>query len=363
MRLEELDTPVLVADLDAVERNIARMQRYCDEHGLALRPHVKTHKLPEIAQLQVDAGARGITCQKLGEAEVFVDAGFDDVLISFPLIGPAKISRLRALTERARVCVAIDSDEGLDAVAGVDVDVLVECDTGGGRTGVQSPEAAAHLAARAERLRGLMTYPMPPGTRAWLGRALDLIGAVETVSVGGTPTARSAHELGIATELRVGTYVYGDRACIANGTAQLEDCALRVLATVVSAPTRDRVILDAGTKALTSDPAAGARGTGSSSSTRKPTCARSMRNTGSLTSLAVSVRRESASRSAWCRTMRAARRTSTTRSSCTAEARWSRPSGSALAAGFASSPIRMVARADSRRRSRARLGGPPRGRP
>ena len=146
MRLEELDTPVLVADLDAVERNIARMQRYCDEHGLALRPHVKTHKLPEIAQLQLDAGARGITCQKLGEAEVFVDAGFDDILISFPLIGSAKIARLRALTERARVCVAIDSDEGLDAVAGVDVDVLVECDTGGGRTGVQSPEAAAHLA-------------------------------------------------------------------------------------------------------------------------------------------------------------------------------------------------------------------------
>ena len=135
----ELDTPVLVADLDAVERNIARMQRYCDEHGLALRPHVKTHKLPEIAQLQVDAGARGITCQKLGEAEVFVDAGFDDILISFPLIGSAKIARLRALAERARICVAIDSDEGLDAVAGVDVDVLVECDTGGGRTGVQSP--------------------------------------------------------------------------------------------------------------------------------------------------------------------------------------------------------------------------------
>ena len=163
MRLEQLDTPVLVADLDAVERNIARMQRYCDEHGLALRPHVKTHKLPEIAQLQVDAGARGITCQKIGEAEVFVDAGFDDILISFPLVGPAKIERLRALTDRARVCVAVDSDEGLDALAGVDVDVLVECDTGGGRTGVQTPEAAAPLAARSERFRGLMTYPMPPG--------------------------------------------------------------------------------------------------------------------------------------------------------------------------------------------------------
>jgi D-serine deaminase-like pyridoxal phosphate-dependent protein len=238
------------------------MQRYCDEHDLALRPHVKTHKLPEIARLQVEAGAHGITCQKLGEAEVFADAGFDDILISFPLIGRAKIERLRALTERARISVVVDSDEGLEGVTGLDVDVLVECDTGGGRTGVQSPEAAALLAKRAARFRGLMTYPMPPGTGDWLQRAIDLIGEVETVSVGGTPTAHSAHELGVATELRVGTYVYGDRACIANGATPLEDCALRVLATVVSAPTRDRVILDAGTKALTSDPAVGVEGHG-----------------------------------------------------------------------------------------------------
>jgi D-serine deaminase-like pyridoxal phosphate-dependent protein len=251
VRIEDLDTPVLTADLDAVERNIMRMQRYCDEHGLALRPHVKTHKLPEVARLQLAAGARGITCQKLGEAEVFADAGFDDILISFPLIGRSKIERLRALTERARVCVAVDSDQGVDALQGVDVEVLVECDTGGGRTGVQSPEAAALLAARADRFRGLMTYPMPPGTGPWLRAALDLIGDVETVSVGGTPTAHEAHDLGVATELRVGTYVYGDRACIANGSATLEDCALRVLATVVSTPTHERAILDAGTKALT----------------------------------------------------------------------------------------------------------------
>jgi len=262
MRIDDLDTPVLTADLDAVERNISRMQRYCDEHGLALRPHVKTHKLPELARLQVDAGARGIACQKLGEAEIFADAGFDDILISFPLIGQAKIARLRALAERARVCVAVDSDEGLDALAGADVGVLVECDTGGGRTGVQSPEAAANLAARTKRLRGLMTYPMPPGAGAWLRRALDLIGDVQTVSVGGTPTAHTAHELGVATELRVGTYVYGDRASLAGGVTTLEDCALRVLATVVSTPTRDRAILDAGTKALTSDPASGADGFG-----------------------------------------------------------------------------------------------------
>jgi D-serine deaminase-like pyridoxal phosphate-dependent protein len=262
VNIDELDTPTLTADLDAVERNIARVQRYCVEHGIALRPHIKTHKLPELARMQVEAGARGITCQKLGEAEIFADAGFDDILISFPIIGPQKIARLRALAERVRLCVAVDSDEGAAALDGVGVDALVECDTGFGRTGVQTPEAAARLARRIERFRGLMTYPTPPGTAEWLRRVLDLVGEVDCVSVGGTPTARTVHELGIATELRVGTYVYGDRACVANGSVPLEDCALRVVATVVSTPTKDRAIVDAGSKALTSDPAEGATGHG-----------------------------------------------------------------------------------------------------
>src|SRR3978361_1477410 len=100
MELTGLDTPVLTADLDAVERNIVRMQAYCDEHTIALRPHIKTHKLPELARKQLQAGARGITCQKLGEAEVMADAGVDDILISFPLVGPAKADRLAALAQR-----------------------------------------------------------------------------------------------------------------------------------------------------------------------------------------------------------------------------------------------------------------------
>ncbi len=262
MQIDELDTPTLTADLDAVERNIVRVQRYCDMHGIALRPHIKTHKLPELARMQVEAGARGITCQKLGEAEIFAAAGFDDILLSFPIIGEQKIERLGRLAERIRVCVAVDSDEGAAALQGVGVDALIECDTGFGRTGVQSPEEAARLAGKVKRLRGLMTYPTPPGTGEWLHRVLDLVGEVECVSVGGTPTARTVHELRIATELRVGTYVYGDRACIANGSVPLEDCALRVLATVVSTPTRDRAIVDAGSKALTSDLAEGTTGHG-----------------------------------------------------------------------------------------------------
>jgi D-serine deaminase-like pyridoxal phosphate-dependent protein len=277
MRLSELETPVLTADLDAIERNVSRMQAYCDEHGLELRPHIKTHKLPELARLQLDAGAIGITCQKLGEAEVMADAGIEDILLSFPLIGEAKAERLAALAGRVKMTVVGDSAvvaEGLSPVLarhGVEVDFLVECDTGLGRTGVQSPEEAAELAELVEgleglRFAGLMTYPSLPETAAWLQAARKAVEArglsVERISGGGTPTAERTHELGVIDELRVGTYIYGDRASIVNGSVPLESCALRVVATVVSRPTRERAIIDAGSKTLTSDPALGATGHG-----------------------------------------------------------------------------------------------------
>jgi D-serine deaminase-like pyridoxal phosphate-dependent protein len=277
VELSDLDTPVLTADLDAVERNIARMQAYCDEHWIALRPHVKTHKLPELAHKQLEAGARGITCQKLGEAEVMADAGIDDILISFPLVGEAKAQRLAALAQRITISTVGDSAavaNGLSSVLaqhGAEVGFLVECDTGNGRTGVQTPEEAAELAELVDalpglRFAGLMTYPMPPESAAWLRAARELIEAagltVDCVSVGGTPTAMQTHAVDGVTELRPGTYVYGDRACIANGSVRLTDCALRVIATVVSRPVPGRAILDAGSKTLTSDLAAGAAGHG-----------------------------------------------------------------------------------------------------
>jgi D-serine deaminase-like pyridoxal phosphate-dependent protein len=277
MGLDQFETPVLTADFDAVERNIAAMQAYCDEQGLALRPHIKTHKLPQIARLQLEAGACGITCQKLGEAEVFADAGFDDILISFPLIGEAKAERLAALARRAKMSVVGDSANVAECLAGVlaneglEVDFLVECDTGFARTGVQSPRAAAELATLVTsldglRFAGLMTYPTLPESGRWLRAAREAIEReglrVERISGGGTPTARRTHEIGEVNEVRVGTYAYGDRACIANGSVTLEDCALRVIATVVSRPTRERAILDAGSKTLTSDPAVGVTGHG-----------------------------------------------------------------------------------------------------
>jgi D-serine deaminase-like pyridoxal phosphate-dependent protein len=253
------------------------MQSYCDEHGIALRPHIKTHKLPELARKQLEAGARGITCQTLGEAEVMAAVGIDDILISFPLVGETKAERLAALAQRITVSTVGDSAavaNGLSNVLtrhGIEVGFLVECDTGNGRTGVQTPEEAAELAVLVHgldglRFAGLMTYPTPPESGAWLRRARTLIESagltVERISVGGTPTAFDTHVVGDVTELRPGTYIYGDRACIANGSVPLEDCALRVIATVVSRPRAGRAILDAGSKTLTSDLAAGATGHG-----------------------------------------------------------------------------------------------------
>jgi len=217
VRVDELDTPVPTVDLDAVERNIARMQGYCDEHGFDFRPHVKTHKVPELARMQLDAGAVGITCQKLGEAEVMADAGIDDILLSFPLLGAAKAERLAALARRVRIAVVGDSAEVARSLSpvlareGVEVGFLVECDTGFRRTGVQTPAAAAELARLAAsppglRFAGLMTYPTVPESGPWLRAARQAIEAdgleVERVSGGGTPTAFRTHEVGEITEIR-----------------------------------------------------------------------------------------------------------------------------------------------------------------
>ncbi len=270
MTLDALDTPVATVDLDAVERNIARMQGYCDAQGLAFRPHIKTHKLPAIAHMQLDAGAVGITCQKLGEAEVMLAAGIHDILVSFPLVGAAKAERLAAFAGEGRISVVGDSEEvarGLSPVlaeAGTEVGFLVECDTGFERTGVQTPERAAVLAALVAslpglRFEGLMTYPTLPGTGPFVREAIAAIEArgltVRVVSAGGTPGFFANHEVPEITEVRAGTYVYGDRSCIANGSVPLEDCALRIRATVASRPTETRGILDCGSKTLTNDPA------------------------------------------------------------------------------------------------------------
>ena len=267
----DLETPAVLIDLDRVEANLKRAQAFADQHGFRLRPHMKTHKLPRFAQRQVDLGAVGITCQKLGEAEVMADAGLADILVPYNILGRSKLDRLRKLADRVRLSVTADSAFTVQGYAETfagarpPLRVLVECDTGGGRAGVQTPEAAVELAktiAAADGLHfaGLMTYPAKGGGAAsqdWLRRATALLDAAgqtpEIVSTGGTPDLWRAHEVTAATEYRPGTYIYLDRFQVAEGVGQLEDCALTVLATVVSRPTEDRAVLDAGSKALTSD--------------------------------------------------------------------------------------------------------------
>ena len=156
--IDDLDTPCVTIDLDAVERNLARAQDYCRRNGLALRPHIKTHKIPEFARRQIELGAVGITCQKLGEAEVMADAGIDDILITYNIVGRQKLERLAALARRTRLTLVFDSREAAAGVssalsaANLSAGAMVECDTGAGRCGVQSPAETADLAAEISQL-------------------------------------------------------------------------------------------------------------------------------------------------------------------------------------------------------------------
>lgn len=267
----EFGTPAIVVDMDRVERNIARIQRACDAAGLANRPHIKTHKSPLLAKLQVAAGAKGITCQKIGEAEVMVEGGLDDILISYNLLGEEKMNRLGALAERARITVAADNAVVVADLpkaaerSGRPLAVVVECDTGRKRAGVETPAEAIALArqiATSPQLEfaGLLMYPTEDGwpeaqtffDEAGAGlRAAGLAHAI--VSTGGTPNLKNLGKLRGATEHRPGTYIYNDRMQIAAGVATLDDCALHVYATVVSRAGPQRGIIDAGSKTLTTD--------------------------------------------------------------------------------------------------------------
>jgi len=271
MRIAELDTPVVTIRLDVMEANIRRVQSRLSTLGVGNRPHIKTHKIPAIGKQQMAAGAMGITCQKLGEVEVFADAGVaDDVLLTYNILGAAKAERLMAANRRIKtLTVSIDNEvvaRGLSEAAqraGQDLRFVVECDTGMGRTGVQTPPQAFELARAAMRLprlqfQGIMTFPSKdPDTRVFFEAALALFKqagiAVPMVSGGGTPALATVDRFPMLTEHRAGTCVFNDAMVVSTGTAGWDDCAMRVRATVVSRPTPERAVLDAGSKVLTSD--------------------------------------------------------------------------------------------------------------
>jgi D-serine deaminase-like pyridoxal phosphate-dependent protein len=269
--LHQVATPMPVIDENRLAANIARVQAYCDKNGKHFRPHIKTHKIVAVARQQVEAGAVGLNCQKVTEAEVFADAGFDDILITYNILGAVKLARLKALNARvAKFAVVADSDvtvAGLAATFDAErpLTVLVECDSGARRCGVQTPEAAVALAeiiAAAPGLRfgGIMTYPAIGGAEqveAFMARTMALLSEkglpCPVRTSGGSPDLFAAHLVPSATEHRAGTYVYNDRSMVRAGHCTADDLAMHVLATVVSRPAPDRAVLDCGSKALTSD--------------------------------------------------------------------------------------------------------------
>jgi len=269
---EVWDTPAVVVDRLLAEANIDAFQSYCDSHQLAVRPHMKTHKLGYFARRQIAAGGVGITCQKIAEAEAMVAAGVDDILLTFNILGAAKLARLKALAGRLNKLTLVA--DNATVVAGLAttfndpenaISILVECDTGAQRCGVQTPQQALALAqqiAAADGLHfaGIMTYPangMAAQLATQLQLLIDTLAAAglscETVSSGGTPDLWQAAEAPQVTEYRPGTYIYNDRSLVQYGTCSWEQCALRVVATVVSTPAPGRAIIDAGSKVLSSD--------------------------------------------------------------------------------------------------------------
>ncbi|HEV7252494.1 MAG TPA: D-TA family PLP-dependent enzyme [Mesorhizobium sp.] len=268
--IDDLTTPVPLIDEDVVDGNIARVQSFMDRIGLRFRPHIKTHKIPDLARRQIAAGAMGINAQKISEAQVFADAGIDDILITYNILGTEKLAALRALHERVTLSVVADSLVTVEGLASTfaperPLSVLVECDTGGKRCGVQSPHEALRIAqaiaaAPGLRFAGLLAYPRPWGEEEgerFLSQAVALLAEnglpCETVSYAGSPSLFSADKVPSATEYRAGTYIYNDRSMIRAGHCTEAECAMTVLTSVVSRPTPDRAVIDAGSKTLTSD--------------------------------------------------------------------------------------------------------------
>ncbi len=278
--IRQFGSPAVVIDLDVVERNIARVQAACDAAGVANRPHIKTHKSPIIAAMQREAGARGITCQKLGEAEVMAQGGIDDILISYNILGDDKVARLGGLLRSTLVTVAADNPVTISGLpmagesAGRPLPVVVECDTGRKRAGVETPGEATALARQIAAsphlsFAGLLMYPPEdrwPETQKFVDEVRAGLRAdgleLRIISTGGTPNMAHLGQLKGATEHRAGTYIFNDRMMMACGQAALADCALTVYTTVVSRAAPERGILDAGSKTLTADPGGGLDGYG-----------------------------------------------------------------------------------------------------
>jgi len=280
--LASVQTPRVLIDRTRLNHNIATMQARARDAGVRLRPHAKTHKSPEIARWQIEAGAVGICCAKLGEAEVFADAGIRDIRLPYP-VHPSNAARVLALADRVTLSIIVDDLTVAEAwsramqAKGRRLNVLVKVDVGFHRCGVDphSPRVVGTLRSIAElpglRFLGLLSHAgqaygastpdaiesiaqEEAGILGTLAAALRESGVeVAEISVGSTPTARFIGQQNGVTEMRPGNYVFFDRTQVGLGAATVPDCAMSVLATVVSRPVPGRVIFDAGSKTLAAD--------------------------------------------------------------------------------------------------------------
>lgn len=280
MHVSTIDTPALLIDLDIMERNLRRAADYCRAHGLRLRPHTKTHKVPELGRLQLDLGAAGLTVAKVGEAEVMLASGTPDLLLHYPVIGRTKLERLVEVARQTRVTVALDSvfaarqlSEAARA-AQVEMGVLAEADVGLGRVGVTPGPELVDLAQCISRLsplrfEGITFYPghikdcgeeggaqLEALSQVVCGMVEDLRRAgipVHIVSGGSTPTLYHSHRVAGLNEIRPGTYIYNDLNTVRSGACAIADCAASILATVVSTARPGQIIIDGGSKTFSSD--------------------------------------------------------------------------------------------------------------
>ncbi len=289
---DALDTPCLVVHEEILEQNVAEMAEYAGQRGIKVRPHQKTHKTAEIARMQIEAGAIGGTCAKLGEAEALVDSGaLSDVLIANEIVGELKVRRLLALMDRANVMVAVDGVEAAQRLsdacsqAGKRLDVLLEVNTGLNRAGLKPGEEVLDLARSLAEMpglnvRGIMTHEGHVAAAKDaddLGEIARRAGEnlvataellrengfdIDVVSVGSTPAAFATTKIEGVTEMRPGTYVFNDNTAFRFGRITPDRCALRILATVVSRPAADRAVVDAGSKTLAMDPSPSKKGFG-----------------------------------------------------------------------------------------------------
>lgn len=279
--IHDLETPSVLIDLDRLEANIAKMSAKAREAKVALRPHAKTHKIPEIGWMQMRAGAVGLSLAKTSEAEVFGKHGFPDLFVAYPVVSPSKADRLVALSRRLTLCVGVDSLEGASVLgasaarAGATLRVSLKIDCGFHRVGV-APEEALAIGVRIAEIEGLALVSVfthagqayhrsDPAEieRDSVEEASIVVGAaealrkagvkIETVSVGSTPTSRFGFARAGLTEARPGNYVYLDRTQVGLGTCGLDECAMSILATVVSASGSTRAVLDSGSKTLALD--------------------------------------------------------------------------------------------------------------